>query len=72
MLGRLMSPAFSSTLMHQLLRSRVSWRRKFIGGIFYYATYSALARLSLVLYRIRERRYATMGRGVLTTVLIIG
>ena len=49
MLGRLMSSAYSSTLMHQVLRSRVRRRRKLIGSILYFSTQSTRNRLSLAL-----------------------
>ena len=49
--------------MRQVLRSRVRRQRKFIGYILYSAVQSTLARLSLKLWRIRERRSYTRGGG---------
>ena len=60
-LGRLMPPASSSTLMHQVLSSRVRRRRKLIDRISYSASQSTFYHLSLALCSTRERRSATRG-----------
>ena len=54
-----MSPISSSTLMHQVLRLKVRWRRKFIGSISYSADHSTISLLSLELCRTRESRSTT-------------
>ena len=61
MLGISMSPASSSTLIHQVLRLRVRRLSKFIGSTSYSAAHSNLACLSLVLWRIKERRSSMRG-----------
>ena len=59
MLGILISPTSSSTLMQQVLRSRVRRRRKCIESIYYSYAQSTLARLSPTLWHIMEKRSAT-------------
>ena len=58
-LGRLISPTSSSTLMQKVLRSRVRRKRKCIGGISYSAAQSTLDRFSLALCCTRDSRYST-------------
>ena len=54
-----MSPASSSTLINQVLRSRYSQQRKCMG--IYSSTHSVSTRRSLESWRTRERRSATIG-----------
>ena len=60
-LGRLMPPASSLTLMRQVLRSRVRRRRKLIERFLYSASQSTHCHLSLELCSTRERRSANRG-----------
>ena len=59
MLGISMFPASYSTLIHQVLRLRVSCQRKYIFRILHSVSQSTIASISLVLCRIRERRSDT-------------
>ena len=61
LLGILMHPASSSTLMHQVLRLRVRQQMKCIGRISYSDTQSTLVCLSLALCNTRESRSTTRG-----------
>ena len=61
MLRKSISPASSSTLMYQGLRSRVRQLRKCIGSISYSSAQSSLAHICLVLWNTRERRSSTRG-----------
>ena len=61
MLGIFISPVYSSTLMHQVLRSIFRRRRKCIGSISYSSDQSTLSRLYMALWIIRDRRSSTRG-----------
>ena len=58
-LSRSMSPTFSLTLIHQVLRYRVRRWIKFIGRISYSDAQSTLARLSLEFCITRDSRFVT-------------